>query len=86
MPRLPRHAAAARITLNSFGRSGAGRVALDLVSKLREIADDGDPAAALEIANIDAAIVSGDLGELQKFENGLLDLCRDKFELINGRD
>lgn len=61
-------------------------VALDIVSKLREIADDGDQGAVSEIATLDAAVVASNVAKLQKFENGLLDLCRDKFELINGRE
>lgn len=61
-------------------------VALDLVSKLREIADDGDSGAQVKVAELDAAINSNNRQKLQSFENGLLDLCRDDFELINGRD
>lgn len=61
-------------------------VALDLVSKLRELADDGDQAAASELAILDSAIEAKDKSRLQKFENGLLDMCRDQFELISGRD
>ncbi|GEM_PF-3350361 len=61
-------------------------VALDLVSKLRELAADGDAAAAVEVANLDAAITGGNLGTLQKFENNLLTLAKDTFELISQRD
>lgn len=61
-------------------------VALDLVGKLRELAEDGDAAATTEIANLDAAIAGGQVPALRKFEHDLLDLCRDTFELINGRD
>lgn len=61
-------------------------VALDLVGKLRELADDGDAGAIAEISELDSAIGAGEVSKLQKFENGLLDLARDKFELINGRD
>lgn len=58
-------------------------VALDLVSKLRELAADGDAAAAAEVATLDGAIAGGNLGTLQKFENNLLTLAKDTFELIS---
>lgn len=61
-------------------------VALDLVGKLRELADDGDQAAVAELANLDSAIETKNVSALQKFESGLLDMCRDQFELISGRD
>lgn len=61
-------------------------VALDLVSKLRELAADGDAAAAAEVATLDGAITGGNLGTLQKFENNLLTLAKDAFELISQRD
>lgn len=61
-------------------------VALDLVGKLRELADDGDAGAVAEIEELDKAITRGDVRWLQQFENDLLDKCRDVFELINGRD
>lgn len=61
-------------------------VALDLVGKLRELADDGDQGAVAELASLESAIATKDVSKLQKFENGLLDMCRDQFELLSGRD
>jgi hypothetical protein len=61
-------------------------VALDLVGKLRQLAEDGDANAATKMAALDAAIAQPDVRALQNFETTLLDVCRDDFELIDARD
>lgn len=61
-------------------------VALDLVSKLRQLADDGDSNAGTRVAALDKAIAQTDIRTLQKFETDLLDVCRDEFERIDARD
>jgi hypothetical protein len=61
-------------------------VALDLVAKIRELADQGEANAVSKVTTLDAAISSTDRNALMAFERGLLDACRDDFEFIDARD
>lgn len=61
-------------------------VALDLVSKIRELADLGEPGAQAFVAELDSAIAMNDVRTLGVLERGLLDKARDDFELIVGRE
>lgn len=61
-------------------------VAVDLVAKVRQLADQGEPAAAKHIADLDLAIETLNTQQLMKFEKELLDVCRDTYELIDARD
>jgi hypothetical protein len=57
-------------------------VCADIISKLRELGTGGDPAAMAETKNLDTWIQTKDLKNLQQFENGLIELARDKFEML----
>lgn len=61
-------------------------VALDLMSKVRLLADDGEQAAVSLVAELDRAIDASDRPKLQSIETSLLDKARDPFELIDARD
>lgn len=60
-------------------------VSLDLVGKLRELADDGDGAARTKIEELDRAISTQDVKVLQRFESELLDVSHETFEMLSGR-
>jgi hypothetical protein len=57
-------------------------VCADIISKLRELATGGDASALAEVKNLEAWIQAKDLKNLQQFENGLVELARDKFEMF----
>jgi hypothetical protein len=61
-------------------------VALDLMSKIRQLAEDGEAAARTYIELLDNAIAKNEVQQLQKFERSLLDESKDTFELIDARD
>ena len=61
-------------------------LAYDLISKYRELADQGEPAAVKFATDLDNAIAAKNVVYLQQTENKLLDLARDPFELIDDRD
>lgn len=61
-------------------------VALDLVGKIRELADTGDAGAVAFAENLDKAIKAENTTELMKLERGLLDTCRDDFEIVSARE
>ncbi|MFC4628026.1 hypothetical protein ACFO6V_07270 [Promicromonospora alba] len=61
-------------------------VALDLLSKIRQLAGNGEGAATDHIAKLDKAIATENHVKLQELERSLLDVCRDSFELIDARD
>lgn len=61
-------------------------VALDLMGKIRKLADDGEANAKKRVADLDTAIAHDNRQSLQKIENSLLDDARDMFELIDARD
>ena len=54
----------------------------DVISKLKELATGGDAAALAEVRKLDNWIKANDLKNLQQFENGLVELARDKFEML----
>lgn len=73
-------------------RSGAYRSAIvaswiavcfDIIEKLRELALAGDKEAEKQIADLETTRRSGDITRALKFERELLELARDKFELIS---
>jgi hypothetical protein len=73
-------------------RSGAFRSAIvatwiavcfDVIEKFREIALAGDKEAERQVQDIDATRRTGDLTRALKFERELLELAKDKFELIS---
>lgn len=61
-------------------------VAVDLVGKIRHLAEQNEPAAVRHIADLDFAIETTNTQQLMKFEKNLLDVCRDTYELIDARD
>lgn len=61
-------------------------VSLDLVAKIRELADQGDAAAAAWRATLDVAITAGDKVRLQKIEASLLEAAKTNFSFINDRE
>jgi hypothetical protein len=73
-------------------RSGAFRSAIvvswiavcfDVIEKLRELALAGDKEAEKQVEDLEKTRKSGDLARALKFERDLLELARDKFELIS---
>ena len=61
-------------------------VALDIVSKLRELADAQDAEAKKFLTALDAAIATGDVRKLNEVEGNLLNECRVTFEMISTRE
>jgi hypothetical protein len=57
-------------------------ICADIIAKLKELATGGDAAASTEINQLQGWIKTGNLRSLQQFENGLLELARDKFEMF----
>ncbi|MEZ4311917.1 MAG: hypothetical protein R3F14_28145 [Polyangiaceae bacterium] len=55
---------------------------LDIVAKLRELALTGDKAAEQQLADFEKMRVRGDVQASLSFEQGILELARDKFELL----
>jgi len=73
-------------------RSGAFRSAIvgtwiavcfDVIEKLRELALSGDKEAEKHAEELEKTRKSGDIAKALKFERELLELARDKFELIS---
>ena len=60
-------------------------VSLDLISKIRHLAERGDKTAKSYIDKLDKAIKQDDKGNLQKVENELLDKAKT-LELITGHE
>lgn len=58
-------------------------VCFDVIEKFRELALAGDKEAEKQVQELDATRRSGDLTHALKFERALLELARDKFELIS---
>lgn len=61
-------------------------VALDLVNKIREIAAAGEGEARSFVEGLNRAIASGNVEHVAKLERDLLEVCRDKFELLSDRE
>lgn len=61
-------------------------VAVDLISKVRAVADQGEQEAVKYIAMLDAAIENRDRQKLMAMERELLNKCRDDYEFIDARD
>jgi hypothetical protein len=57
-------------------------VCADIITKLKELATGGDAAALAEVKSLEVWIKVSDLRNLQQFENGLVELARDKFEML----
>jgi hypothetical protein len=73
-------------------RSGAFRSAIvgawisvcfDVIEKLRDLALSGDKEAEKHVEELEKTRNSGDIAKALKFERELLELARDKFELIS---
>jgi len=73
-------------------RSGAFRSAIvgtwiavcfDVIEKLRELALSGDKEAERQVEELEKTRKSGDIAKALRFERELLELARDKFELIS---
>jgi hypothetical protein len=73
-------------------RSGAFRSAIvatwiavcfDVIEKLRELALAGDKEAERHVQDLDTTRRTGDLTRALKFERELLDLAKDKFDLLS---
>lgn len=58
-------------------------VCFDVIEKLRELALAGDKAAEAEVQALEATRRAGDLARALKFERELLEIAKDKFELIS---
>jgi len=58
-------------------------VCFDVIEKFRELALAGDKEAERQIQDIETTRRTGDLNRALKFERELLDLAKDKFELIS---
>ena len=58
-------------------------VVYDIMGKLRELASSGDSEAVARVAEMDDIIVRHDKEKSMDFENRILDLAKDKFELIS---
>jgi hypothetical protein len=76
-------------------KAGANRAAIistwiavtfDIVDKLRELALAGDKAASDIIENFDEITAANDVPRAQRFERELLDVAKDKFELISPQE
>ncbi|MFA1551475.1 hypothetical protein [Actinomadura chokoriensis] len=61
-------------------------VSLDIIGKIRERATAGDGEARTYVENLDRTIESGSIKALQDNERSILDVARDKFELIDTRE
>lgn len=58
-------------------------VCFDVIEKLRELALAGDKAAETQVQDLEATRRAGDLSRALKFERELLEIAKDKFELIS---
>lgn len=61
-------------------------IALDLTDKIRHLAESGDGAAAVEVAELDQAIRDREVAKMQEHERTLVERCRDAYELITQRE
>lgn len=58
-------------------------VCFDVIEKLRELALAGDKEAEKQVQDLDSTRRTGDLSRALKFERELLEVAKDKFELIS---
>lgn len=58
-------------------------VCFDLIEKLRELALAGDKEAEIHVRDLETTRRTGDLSRALKFERELLNLAKDKFELLS---
>ncbi|RZJ84710.1 MAG: hypothetical protein EOO64_03060 [Massilia sp.] len=58
-------------------------VCFDIIEKLRELALAGDPEAEKQVLDLETTRKTGDLSRALKFERGILELAKDKFELLS---
>jgi hypothetical protein len=61
-------------------------VCADIISKLRELATGGDAAAEKDIKRLQGWIERHELKSLQQFENSLIEVARDKFQMLFGHE
>lgn len=58
-------------------------VCFDIIDKLRELSLSGDKEAERQVEELEKTRKSGDITKALKFERNLLELARDRFELIS---
>ena len=58
-------------------------VCYDVIDKLRELSLSGDKAAEKIVEAMDRARANNDMANILKFEKTLLEVARDRFELIS---
>lgn len=61
-------------------------VVTDIISKIRELAAQGDANAIAQITAIDTAIQNNNVPQLQKIENELLEKARNDFEFLSQQE
>ncbi|MCC6678268.1 MAG: hypothetical protein IT436_14095 [Phycisphaerales bacterium] len=61
-------------------------VVFDIISKMRELANQGDAEAKTQIERIDHATANTDIGAMQKIESSLLELSKTTFEFLTERE
>lgn len=61
-------------------------VVTDIISKMRELASQGDANAKAQITSIDSAIQNKNVQQLQKIENDLLNKARSDFEFLSEQE
>ena len=76
-------------------RGGAYRAAImsawiavvtDIISKIRELAGQGDAKAAAIITNLDNAVQNNNIQQLQKIESELLNQAQNEFEFLSQQE
>ena len=61
-------------------------VTFDVISKIRELANQGDKTAKDFIEDLDQAITTKQIRELQKIEEGLLKTATTRFEFLSDQE
>lgn len=61
-------------------------VTVDLIAKIRHLAEIRDSASAMAIDKLDNAIKNGNVRTLQSFERDLLQLCESELQLLTSRE
>lgn len=61
-------------------------VAFDIISKIRELANQGERAAITFVADLDTAVAAKNVRKLQEIENDLLNKALNEFEFLGRRE
>lgn len=61
-------------------------VCADLISKLRELAADGEKWAVAKVTELDTWIVGHAINSLQEFERGIIDLAENEMEILTPQE